>query len=70
MAILDRVPVDRINARAATIRLLPLLLSLLALPLFVLGFVTFRVVKGAGTAIKWTAAAFLVGFEAARERAG
>lgn len=68
MAVLDRVPVDRITARAAQIRLLPLLLSLCALPFVALGWTVFWVVTAAMVAVRWTAAAFLVGYEMAREQ--
>lgn len=68
MAVLDRVPVDRITARAATIRLLPLLLSLCALPFVSVGWLVFWVITGAGIAIRWVSAAFLVGYELGREQ--
>jgi len=70
VAVLERIP-DRITARAAQIRLLPLLLSLCALPFVALGWTVFGVVAGIGAAVKWISAAFLVGYDMAREqRAG
>ena len=68
MAVLDRVPVDRISARAAQIRLLPLLWSLLAVPFVALGWAVFWLVAGAGAVVKWVSAAFLVGYDMAREQ--
>ena len=68
MAVLYRVPVDRISARAAQIRLLPLLLSLCALPFVALGWTVFWAFTGVVIAMRWTSAAFLVGYEMAREQ--
>lgn len=73
MAVLERIPVDRINERAAAIRLLPLLLSLLAVPFVGLGWLVFWVATSVGVAVKWVSAAFLVGYDMAkaqRQRAG
>jgi len=38
MAVLDRVPTERIRVQAAALRLGPLLLSLIMSPFFALGF--------------------------------
>ena len=60
MAVLDRVPVDRIAVKAAALRLGPLFLSLLMLPFFVIGWTA---AKGF-LALRFTIAAVQVGFEA------
>ena len=60
MAVLDRLPVDRIAVRAAALRLGPLFLSLLMLPFFVVGWTA---AKGF-LALRFTIAAVQVGFEA------
>lgn len=60
MAVLDRVPVDRIAVRAAALRLGPMLLSLLMLPFFVVGW---SAAKGF-LALRFVIAAVQVGFEA------
>lgn len=69
MAVLDRVPVDRIAVQAAALRLGPMLLSLLMLPFFVAGW---SAAKGF-LALRWVIAAVVVGFKAgmeAQSRAG
>ena len=60
MAVLDRVPVDRIAVRAAALRLGPMLLSLLMLPFFAGGYTAAKVFL----AVRWLIAAVMVGFEA------
>ena len=60
MAVLDRLPVDRIAVRAAALRLGPLLLSLLMAPFFGIGW---SAAKGF-LALRFTIAAVQVGFEA------
>ena len=60
MAVLDRVPVDRIAVKAAALRLGPLFLSLLMLPFFAIGWTA---AKGF-LALRFTVAAVQVGFEA------
>jgi hypothetical protein len=62
MTILDRVPTEQINARARDLDLGGVLLTLLALPFFLVGF-------GAATlwtAVGWCWAAVLVGWERGR----
>ena len=63
MAVLDRVPVDRIRVQAAALRLGPLLLSLLMAPFFVLGWSSAKVFL----AFRWVIAAVMVGFRAGME---
>ena len=63
MAVLDRVPVDRIAVQAAALRLGPLLLSLLMFPFFALGWTA---AKGF-LALRWVIAAVMVGFRAGME---
>jgi hypothetical protein len=55
---------DRVAAKAADVRPLRLLLSLLALPFYVLGIV----VGVAWLAVRWTYAAVVVGFTDATDR--
>lgn len=69
MAVLERVPVDRISARAAQIQFLPLLLSLCALPFVALGWSLYWVRAGVSASVRWVSAAVLVGYEMASERA-
>lgn len=65
MSVLDHP--RRISARAAQVRLLPLLLSLLALPLVLVGRGAYVVVS----VTRWVVAAVLTGYEDARgPRAG
>jgi len=62
VTILDRVPTEQINARARDLDLGGVLLTLLALPFFLVGF-------GAAmlwTAVGWCWAAVLVGWERGR----
>lgn len=69
MAVLDRVPVGRISAQAAALRLGPLLLSLLMAPFFALGWSAAKVFL----AVRYVLAAVIVGFKAgmeAQSRAG
>lgn len=63
MAVLDRVPVDRIAVQAAALRLGPVLLSLLMLPFFVAGWVAAKGYLG----LRWVIAAVVVGFKAGME---
>lgn len=58
MAVLDRVPVDRIALQASALRLLPMLLSLLMLPFFLLGWSAAKVQLG----LRFTVAAVMVGY--------
>lgn len=64
MTILDRVPTEQISARARDLDLGGVLLTLLALPFFLLGFG----LALAWTAVGWCWAAVLVGWERGRER--
>lgn len=57
---------EKVAARAADIRAVSLLLSLLALPFFVIGFV----VGILWLAIRWSYAALLIGFEQVATSAG
>ena len=69
MAVLDRVPTDRIRVQAAALRLGPLLLSLLMSPFFAIGWTA---AKGF-LALRFTIAAVIVGWKAGmetRSRAG
>jgi hypothetical protein len=61
---------QRIAARAATIRLVPLLLTVLAAPIVAVGWLTYRTARSVGVGLRWTAAAFMVGYDAGRSRAG
>ena len=63
MAVLDRVPVDRIAVHAAALRLGPLLLSLIMSPFFALGFTA---AKGF-LALRYVLAAVIVGWKAGLE---
>jgi hypothetical protein len=67
VAVLERVPVGRVAERAAALDPARLLLSLLAAPLVTAGWLAYWAVAGAGAALRWTAAAFLVGHQLARE---
>lgn len=62
MTILDRVPTEQINARARDLDLGGVLLTLMALPFFLLGFAA----ATAWTAVGWCWAAVLVGWERGR----
>jgi hypothetical protein len=69
VAVLERIPVDRIAVQAAALRLGPLLLSLLMMPFFSLGWVA---AKG-HLAVRYVLAAVVVGYKAgleANSRAG
>lgn len=59
---------DRINARAAQVDLSALLLSSLAAPVVGLGWCCYWAVWSVGALLRWITAAYLVGFELARER--
>ena len=63
MAVLDRVPTDRIRVQAAALRLGPLLLSLLMSPFFVIGWTA---AKGF-LALRYVLAAVIVGWKAGLE---
>lgn len=63
MAVLDRVSVDRIAVQAAALRLWPLLLSLLMMPFFALGWITAKGYLG----LRYVLAAVIVGFKAGLE---
>lgn len=63
MAVLDRVPVDRIAVQAAALRLGPLLLSLVMAPFFVLGWSAAKVFL----AVRYVLAAVIVGWKAGLE---
>jgi hypothetical protein len=60
VAVLDRVPVDRIAVQAAALRLGPLLLSLLMAPFFALGWSAAKGYLG----LRYVLAAVIVGFKA------
>jgi hypothetical protein len=63
VAVLERIPVDRIAVQAAALRLGPLLLSLLMTPFFSLGWVAAK----AYLAVRYVLAAVMVGFKAGLE---
>lgn len=63
--VLDRVPVDEITARAAMMRPGRFVLTLIAAPLFALGWACAIVFATAWKAARWVAAAFMVGFSRA-----
>jgi len=63
VAVLDRIPVERIAVQAAALRLGPLLLSLLMMPFFSLGWVA---AKGY-LAVRYVLAAVTVGYRAGLE---
>jgi hypothetical protein len=63
VAVLDRVPVDRIAVQAAALRLGPMLLSLLMFPFFAVGW---SAAKGF-LALRYVLAAVIVGFKAGME---
>jgi hypothetical protein len=63
VAVLDRIPVDRIAVQATALRLGPLLLSLLMMPFFSLGWVAAK----AYLAVRYVLAAVMVGFKAGME---
>jgi hypothetical protein len=69
VAVLERIPVDRIAVQAAALRLGPLLLSLLMAPFFSLGWTAAK----AYLAVRYILAAVTVGYRAgleANSRAG
>ena len=70
MAVVDRALAARINARAETIRLLPVLLSLLALPFVAVGWSTFWIRRGFVVTARWVGAAVVVGYQMAQENHG
>lgn len=59
MSVLDRVPVDAINAKTFDIDMARVLLSLLALPFMLLGWTA----KAGFMAVAWMCSAVLVGWE-------
>ncbi|PXY21134.1 hypothetical protein [Prauserella muralis] len=59
--------VDRIQAKATEFRPTKALLTLLAAPLFVLGFLAYTVYRVARLIVSWLWAATIVGWEAAAE---
>lgn len=61
--VLDRVPLEEINARAATIDLKELLLRLLAAPFMAVGFLAAFLFA----AVTWCCAAVLVGWDRGRQ---
>lgn len=63
MAVLDRVPVDRIAVEAAALRLGPLLLSLMMMPFFALGWTAAKGYLGT----RYVLAAVIVGWRAGME---
>jgi len=68
MAVLDRVPTDRITAKARTITAARALLTLAAAVLFGLGWVVAKVCAGAWFVLAWCFAAIQVGWHDARGR--
>lgn len=62
--VIERVPLDRINARAQEIRLGHALAALFAGILFVVGWLAAKAVGG----VVWCAAAVVVGWQTARAR--
>lgn len=63
MAVLQQVPVERINAQARELDPARVLLTLLAAPLFVLGWATAKVVRAVWIAFAWTWTAARVGWQ-------
>ena len=63
MAVLDRVPTERIRVQAAALRLAPLLLSLLMSPFFALGWTAAKGFLG----LRYVLAAVIVGWKAGLE---
>lgn len=66
MAVLDRVPLDRITAEARTISFARTLLTLIAGILFGLGWVAAKTVKGVWFVAAWTFAAVRAGWREAK----
>lgn len=70
MAVLDRVPVDRITAEARDIRLGRALLTLLAGVFYVIGWIAAKVVGVVWFAVAWAGTAVKVGWAEARASSG
>lgn len=66
MAVLDRVPLDRITAEARAISFARTMLTVIAGILFGLGWVVAKTVKGVWFVAAWTFAAVRVGWREAR----
>lgn len=67
MAVLDRVPVEDIRTRAAEIDPMKVALTLLALPLLMIGFVAAKVWLVLWSITSWSLAAVQVGWVEARK---
>lgn len=67
MAVLDRVPVEDIRARASEIDPAKLILALLALPFLVLGWLAAKVWAVLWAVTSWSVAAVQVGWIEARK---
>lgn len=66
MAVLDRVPLDKITAEARAINFVRTLLTLIAGVLFASGWVAAKVCQGLWFVAAWTFAAVRVGWREAR----
>lgn len=69
MAVLDRVPVDRITLEARQINLGRLLLTLIAGLLYGIGWTAAKTVKVLALVLVWCLAAVKVGWQEARQPA-
>jgi hypothetical protein len=70
VAVLDRLPVDRIREQAQQIEFARTVLTLVAGVFWLLGWAAARLCAGAWQAVAWAAAAVKVGWADARARAG
>ncbi|SEF34383.1 hypothetical protein SAMN05421837_107354 [Amycolatopsis pretoriensis] len=68
MAVLDRVPTDRINARAKALSAGRVALTVVAAVLFGLGWLIAKALGGAWFVLAWCFAAIQVGWNDARGR--
>lgn len=66
MAVLDRVPLDKITAEARAINFVRTLLTLIAGVLFTVGWVAAKICKAVWFVAAWTFAAVRVGWREAR----
>jgi len=67
MAVLDRVPVDAVTARARQIRFWPLMLAVLAGVLFAVGWTVAKTFTVAWLAVAWCAVAVKMGWVEGRK---
>lgn len=66
MAVLDRVPYDRITEQARQVELTRTILTILAGLLYALGWVTAKTLTGIWLAVAWSATAVRLGWVEAR----